>query len=172
MGIYRLRNTLNNCCYVGSSCDLKGREHSHRYHLNKGNHHSIKLQRAWVKYGAESFVFEVIEDIDNVDMLVNREQHFIDVLDSRYNICPNAGKSTKGANFYKNPDYIAKINKARREWIRDDGYKQRMREKLKGRVFSEQHKLKLSLALKGKKKSVEHCAAMSKSQKGNKNGFK
>ena len=59
--------------------------------LKHQRHHSEKLQRAWNKYGEESFVFETL---DITEDLIKREQFFIDQLNaylSGYNCHPSAG---------------------------------------------------------------------------------
>ena len=91
-GIYAIENTVNGKIYVGSAVNLGRRFKDHRVHLNQGKHHSLKLQRAWNKYGAAVFVFKILEAIKNHNELVLREQYWIDTLDVLgdfgYNICP------------------------------------------------------------------------------------
>jgi group I intron endonuclease len=58
--------------------------------LRRNIHHSIKLQRAWEKYGEENFIFEVIIYCKNEDKL-SYEQKCIDLYDSfnsGYNVLP------------------------------------------------------------------------------------
>lgn len=94
-GIYQIRNTVNGKRYIGSAVNLPKRFSDHRYGLNKGDHRNSKLQRAWIKYGKDSFCFEIVELADPADLL-HREQHYIDLYHSYgkndgYNICPVAG---------------------------------------------------------------------------------
>ena len=56
-GIYQIRNIANGKVYVGSAAKFSRRFNDHKRKLNNGRHHSIKLQNAWNKNGAESFVF-------------------------------------------------------------------------------------------------------------------
>jgi group I intron endonuclease len=58
--------------------------------LNNKNHHSILLQRAWNKYGKNSFVFEIIENCIP-EVCLCREQFYIDTLKPEYNVCMTAG---------------------------------------------------------------------------------
>ena len=60
-GIYQIRNLVNGKVYVGSAVNLQHRRREHRSDLRNGNHHSIKLQRAYNKYGESSFAFEILE---------------------------------------------------------------------------------------------------------------
>lgn len=84
IGVYKIVNILNSKQYIGSSNDVKFRISTHKSRLKKGNHHSIKLQRAYNKYGLESFIFELIEICDIDDLLI-REQHYINLFDSYNN---------------------------------------------------------------------------------------
>jgi group I intron endonuclease len=96
MNIYKIENMINGKVYVGSETVDNTRWKTHLYRLKKGNHHSIKLQRAWNKYGEINFSFSIIESgIITNNLLLEREQCYIDTLYSDYNICRIAG-NTKG----------------------------------------------------------------------------
>lgn len=60
IGVYFIRNKINNKFYVGHSIDISKRFLAHKSYLNRGLHHSTYLQRAWDKYGAENFEFGII----------------------------------------------------------------------------------------------------------------
>lgn len=80
-GIYRIICEVNNRCYVGSTVDLYRRFVQHCVRLRGDFHHSKRLQRAWNKYGADKFAFEVIEFItDSRDVLFEREAFWINEL--------------------------------------------------------------------------------------------
>jgi group I intron endonuclease len=59
-GLYEIYNTSNGKRYVGSSVNIASRLKQHTAMLVRGRHHSVALQRAWDKYGAESFVLRTI----------------------------------------------------------------------------------------------------------------
>ena len=61
--IYRITNMANGHYYIGSAESFARREWQHRYDLKKGTHKNPRLQAAWNKYGADMFVFEVIEEV-------------------------------------------------------------------------------------------------------------
>lgn len=63
LGIYKIRNVVNQKFYVGSSNDVKDRFRKHRTLLRKNRHHCKHLQAAWNKYGEECFKFEVVDVI-------------------------------------------------------------------------------------------------------------
>lgn len=61
--IYRISNMANGKYYIGSADSFARREWQHKYDLRRGVHKNPRLQAAWNKYGAEMFVFEVLEEI-------------------------------------------------------------------------------------------------------------
>lgn len=62
-GIYKIINVINNKFYVGSAVDLKRRKTRHFCELRNNKHNNKHLQAAWLKYGEQSFVFVVVEDL-------------------------------------------------------------------------------------------------------------
>ena len=96
-GIYAIVNSTTGDCYVGSAVVLHKRRNSHFHALRKGKHDSIYLQRAWAKYGPESFYFKPFIVCRRED-LIYFEQRAIDVLKPRYNMRAIAG-SNLGAKF-------------------------------------------------------------------------
>jgi|TARA_S200002703_G_scaffold3988_1_gene5415 group I intron endonuclease len=95
-GVYLITNKVNSKVYVGSSIDVRQRSWGHKEKLNNGKHHSSHLQRAWDKYGKESFVFEFLEETPPIrEKILEREQHYLDLYESYdrekgYNINPKA----------------------------------------------------------------------------------
>jgi group I intron endonuclease len=95
--IYVGRCLTTNKVYVGSTRKGKRRPLGHVLLLNKKQHTNSYLQRAWDKYGADSFVWHIVEQCDEKN-LVAREQWwvgFMRALDRRYgyNLCNPVGFS-------------------------------------------------------------------------------
>ena len=84
-GIYCIENTTNNKKYVGSSKNILHRLYSHRAYLRKNTHHNSKLQNSWNKHGESSFVCYVLEFCEQ-NILLQREQYYIDTIKPWYNI--------------------------------------------------------------------------------------
>ncbi len=61
--IYRITNMANGHYYIGSAESFERRRWQHTYDLKRGAHKNPKMQAAWNKYGADMFVFEVIETV-------------------------------------------------------------------------------------------------------------
>lgn len=90
IGIYSIMNTTNKYIYIGSSVNLKKREQVHFRQLKLNKHHSILLQRSYNKHGVDNFKFNVLEYCDK-NLLLLREQYYIDTFNPRYNVCKIAG---------------------------------------------------------------------------------
>ena len=76
--IYVIKNVHSNKLYFGSSVyGLTKRKRTHLTNLRNNKHHSIKLQRAWNKYGEEAFTFELIEICNKESMMMLNNQEII-----------------------------------------------------------------------------------------------
>jgi len=63
MGVYQIRNTVNDKVLVGAALDLQGILNRHKFELKMGGHRSKTLQAEWQEFGGESFVFEVLDEL-------------------------------------------------------------------------------------------------------------
>lgn len=90
-GIYFIKNIITNKLYIGSSSNIVKRWDIHIKELDRNRHHNKYLQRAWNKYSDENFVFGVLE-ICSINILLDREQYYLDTYKNLYNINPNASK--------------------------------------------------------------------------------
>ena len=146
-GIYCIKNQINGKMYIGSAVTLKNRRHTHMAMLRKGKHHSRKLQNSWNKYGKSVFIFEILERVVDKELLVIREQHWINFLNSvkrGYNICPVAGNSL---GVKRTKETRRKVSLA-----------------LTGRPCSAETKAKMSVSALGRKVTPETRAKMSAAQ--------
>jgi hypothetical protein len=90
LGVYQIKNLINNKCYIGSSIEIENRWRRHKKDLRKNKHHSIILQRAWNKYGESNFEFSIIEEC-LIEVLIIQEQYYLELYEPVYNICRIAG---------------------------------------------------------------------------------
>lgn len=90
-GIYAIVHVESQRRYIGSAKSLHERWREHRRALKGNRHHNRKLQNSWNKNGERSFAVEVIEHVENISLLIEREQFWIDALAPHYNIAPTAG---------------------------------------------------------------------------------
>ncbi len=77
-GIYRILCLNSGKYYLGSSNNCYKRWSTHWSALRANRHQNRHLQFAFNKYGKDAFVFEVLEEVENLDSLLEIEQEFID----------------------------------------------------------------------------------------------
>jgi group I intron endonuclease len=81
VGIYELRCTQTNKVYIGSSKNVRRRIVEHVNHLKKNKHDNAYLQKAWNKYGEDSFSFNCIEPLPKKTSksdIFKKEQEYLD----------------------------------------------------------------------------------------------
>jgi group I intron endonuclease len=134
-GIYRWINLITGKFYVGSSICLSKRLY-HYYYIDKfkriGSKDRSLINKAILKYGISSFQLDILEYCES-DVLIKREQYYIDLLMPEYNICKTAG-SILGLRFKHSKETKFKISIAN-----------------KGKYHTEETRLKISIANKGNK---------------------
>ena len=84
-GIYCIINIKNSKRYIGSSKNIRQRLWTHRAYLRHNNHENAHLQAAWNKYGEDNFDYFILEPCKE-DILLRREQYYIDSIKPEYNI--------------------------------------------------------------------------------------
>lgn len=113
-GIYQILNTINNRCYIGSAVNLKKRFIHHQCMLNNKRHPNKYLQKAWNKYGCDSFSFTILFYCVKED-LIQREQEAIDFYkdtkEGIYNLKPTAGSNL---GYKHTPATLAKMSKSQK----------------------------------------------------------
>ncbi len=141
-GIYKIENTINGNCYIGSAISFSGRWATHTSDLLHNKHYNTHLQRAYNKYGKDSFNFSILEEC-NKEQLIEKEQQYIDAYDFKnlYNIARKAINPMFGRTGKDCPTYGRKHTEEAKKKISDAH---------KGKIFTEEHKNNLSKAHKGK----------------------
>ena len=75
-GIFQVKNTANGKVLLGSSLNLEGPLNSHKFMLQIGRHRNEALQKEWNEFGADKFIFEILEVVkvkDDPDFNLNDE---------------------------------------------------------------------------------------------------
>ena len=150
--------------YIGSTISYKKRQNSHFCDLRKNIHCCPKLQSVYNKYGKGVFFFEIVEHVENTLLLIEREQHYIDTLKPWFNVAQKASSplGVKHSEATKLAHSIRRTGKA----IHDEAFKERLSERNKSRIWSEESKKKNRDSKIGGKHSAEHCEKISKANKG------
>ncbi len=171
--IYKIENLINSKCYVGSTINYARRKRRHFEDLKQGKHHSIKLQRAYKKYGLDAFKITELESFEfsSKEYLLSREQYYLDILNPEYNICLIAG-SQLGTK--RNDEFRKKCSermKGKSPWNKglkigkqSDEWKLRRSISLTGRIHSQATKDKISKIQSGRKLTIEHRLKLSKAK--------
>lgn len=118
--------------YIGSAVDMNKRRNSHFTKLDNNIHPNNKLQNHFNKYG--DLMFSVIEEVEEPEKLVEREQYYIDTLNPHFNLC--------------------KIAWSQLGMKRSEESKQKMREKAKRKrkPLTPEHRENVRKAMLGKKR--------------------
>ena len=132
--IYCIHNLSTNKKYIGQTVkNLQRRVVRHFRTINE-----TKISRAIQKYSKYDFVYGIVEYVDDVSFLDEREEYWIKFYD------------TVGNGFN-----IKAGGKCAREFKQSESSIEKRRQKLLGRLLSEEHKQKISKAHMGKVLSKE-----------------
>jgi group I intron endonuclease len=137
-GIYKIQHKTSGKFYVGSAKKISRRWIEHVRDLRAQKHFSPKLQKAWNKYGQDAFEFSILEIVEDVHKLLEREQFWLDATQAvkhGYNSAKTAG-SLLG---FKHTEET----------------KEKMKQAALGHIKSEEHRKNLSIVNTGKKMSAE-----------------
>ena len=67
IGVFQIKNSINNKIYIGSSLDLDAIWYAQKLQLNVGIHSNSELQKDWKESGPENFNFEILEMLKQKD---------------------------------------------------------------------------------------------------------
>lgn len=130
-GVYEIINKINGKKYIGQSINVLTRWKDHIHALNRGDSSCRLLQRAWHKYGADNFVFNILEECaeDQLDSVEIKYIQQFDTVKNGYNI-------ESGGNVQKHLS---------------EETKEKLRQSHLGKVQSEETRHKRSEAMRGEK---------------------
>ena len=76
-GIYMIKCITNDKTYIGSSNDVMRRIKTHKRELENGSHNNLLLQHEYTKYGADKFVFKVLDKDLEEELLLAYEKCYM-----------------------------------------------------------------------------------------------
>ena len=99
MIIYKVTNLVNQKIYIGQSINsLEHRRSEHYKDSKRTDRPTVYFHKALLKYGYANFKWEVIEELDSLDLLNEREIYWISFYNS---IAPNGYNMINGGNKFK-----------------------------------------------------------------------
>lgn len=153
MGIYKIINVVNNKFYVGSAVNFSRRKSRHFSELRNGRHNNSKLQNAWDKYGESSFLFAIVEEVKDREVLLEAENRWLKEhvgKDYCYNIGVDATAPMLGMSGELSPT-----------WGRKRTPNELAAQYWGGRTHSKESKAKISTSLQGHEVSIATRAKIS-----------
>jgi len=61
MGVYQIRNLVNGKIFIESGLNVNGIMNSSNFQLSTGKHFNKALQEDYNRYGADNFMFEILD---------------------------------------------------------------------------------------------------------------
>ena len=113
LGVYAIKNNVNNKMYIGSSKNIKRRYYTHVLRLQKNKHVSNSFNNDWNTLGEDNFELLILEIVNDLSQLKEREQYYLDKFKTYdnnigYNHCHNSnGGNGKGE---KHPFYNKQLS--------------------------------------------------------------
>lgn len=114
-GIYKITCSGNNKFYIGSTKCFRKRFKEHRNDLRHNRHHSPYLQNSYNRYGLDSFIFEIIEVIEDLTVLLKQEYSYINNLKPEFNTRLSECKDFKPPDL----DYCEQVSITNRDRARN-----------------------------------------------------
>jgi group I intron endonuclease len=176
-GIYKIKNLVNNKCYIGQSVNLKKRKIKHFLDLKNNKHNNNHLQNAYNKYGKNSFEFSILMYCENFEL--TRYEKFFDKYYKKLNLSYNIRESvdsnkglSRSEEFKKNISDKNKGKPSKKKGISlSEEIKTKISKSLIGNTYSlgrhlpDNTREKMSMSRKGKLKSEETKKKMSDASK-------
>lgn len=153
-GVYKITSPAGNI-YIGQSICLRARLSEYKYLKCKNQK---LIYESILEYGLRNHLFEVLEFCE-VDTLHSREAYYVNLFRSNKNRYPdgfglNLTDGGKGSNGYKHRDDVrVRMGAIRKLQVQTPEANAKRSAKLKGRIFSEETKLKLRVP-----KTKEHVS--------------
>ncbi|MGA7722351.1 MAG: GIY-YIG nuclease family protein [Ignavibacteriaceae bacterium] len=64
MGVYIIKNLINNKILIGKSKNIPGRINRHKFELEHGSENIKELQKDYNQFGLKNFSFEILDQLE------------------------------------------------------------------------------------------------------------
>ena len=149
-GIYQLKNMVNDKIYIGQAQNILKRFNEHR--RNRNGHllyRDCYLYRAIKKYGWDKFEISVLERVDDLSLINDKEIFWIGELNPEYNM-KEGGDCARG--WHHTEEAKNKMSKTKSKMYLGEN------NPFFGKKHTEETKRKIADKMQGKKLSEEHKA--------------
>lgn len=183
--IYTITNTISKKVYVGQTINTRRRWHSHRWHLDKGEHRNTHLQRAWKKHGADAFIFAVVVNLTDTPKeelkaaLDEAELYVLENTPKTYNLMEAARSGTipsaktrallskQRLKLWQDPEFRERRRISHSKACADPELQKRRSESLKIAMSTEKYRKERSTIFLNMWQNQEHRDTQSKKRKDN-----
>lgn len=111
--VYCIINLVTQHLYIGSTVNFQKRISEHLTGFVRNTHYNTYLRRASLKYGIKNFQFFKLENLPenlNRELLMEKEQYYINLLKPEYNLLPQAYTHFGAKRTQNCKDKISKSN--------------------------------------------------------------
>lgn len=92
--IYKATNIINGMCYIGVDSNWPHRKHAHKSAMKRGS--NLLFHKALRKYGWENFKWEIVEESNDINLLLNEREEFHIRKNNSYHLDGNGYNMTYG----------------------------------------------------------------------------
>jgi group I intron endonuclease len=164
-GIYIIRNVISGSFYIGSTTrSFRERKNEHWSKLKAGEHGNPILQASWRKHGEHSFVFEVIEVIEQPEDILPREQYWLDLY-SQDDKCCNLGGACNRAGVPVSEETKRILSEKARQQMSDPAARKVVSESSKKQWSNQDYRERNIASRTGKRQSEESNRKRSETKK-------
>ncbi|MFN0173347.1 MAG: GIY-YIG nuclease family protein [Saprospiraceae bacterium] len=84
MGVFQIRNVVNEKIFIESSINLDAIWNRHRLELDFGGHRNKNLQKDWKEFGDDKFKFEILSEIEHREAVAVDYKQELKLLEKMY----------------------------------------------------------------------------------------
>lgn len=153
MLIYKAENIINGKVYIGQTIrTLEERKQQHLLNAKKGK--GYKFQEALRYWGADIFKWTILEEVNTVQQLNEKENYWIEYYKSYENGYNLTQGDSNPMNFEKSKQHHDNVMRSKE--VREKISKTMKKRIAEGNFFTEEHRRKISEKLKGNKHYQGH----------------
>ena len=84
IGVFQIKNKLNNKVLIGTSKNLTTAFNRHQFQLKMNCHKNITLQQEWNQYGSEAYSFDILETLKTDELPPEKLPEALSALEEKW----------------------------------------------------------------------------------------